>query len=247
MNEQNLWAVLLIGGTLSVFNVVLTSMGLERVQNSHNLHQSSSPTVKFSGVVVSDPSRGDRHMEVNKKERERESGHEMVRSSRKKGLKRGTSRRRKSPDMQKDRPPIAELPPDAVVIDLGDSDQERLPADTFDGGDDLEVGRKHGRYDGSGRRREHLYRNEPRWERHMPQSHLRLRKRMRHKTPESGVRERGILKRTAGREVKVRDGKRKGRSKDKTGWSDRKEARSTKKKKRRRKHDEFGATHVVQI
>lgn len=34
MNEQNLWAVLVIGGTLGIFNVITTSIGLERLQGN---------------------------------------------------------------------------------------------------------------------------------------------------------------------------------------------------------------------
>lgn len=109
--------------------------------------------------------------------------------------------------MHEDRSPIPELPPDAVVIDLGDSDQKRLPADVFDEENNLDVGQKHGRFGGGGGRSEPFFRKDPRWESFMPQSHLRLRKTVRHKTFESGVSECGILKRSAVRDGKVRDKK----------------------------------------
>lgn len=237
--------MLLIGGTLSVLNVVVTSVGLERVQNSNKRHGSSSPTVKFSGVIASDPSRDERNLDENKKsERGRETKREKVHSKRP-----GSLKKKKSRDMHRDGSPISELPPDAVVINLGDSDEEQLPTNRFDGEDDEEVRRRHDRYSGSGRRREHLHEKESRWERHKPHAHIRLRKRERHRTSESGVRERGILKRTVQRDRKVRDGSRNGRTKDRAGWSDRKGARPTKKKKRRHKHDKYEVTRkrVMQI
>lgn len=142
-------------------NVGLTSMGLERIQCSQKLHKSSIPSVKFSGVVESDLDKDSRRMGVRKNTREPVLERERLRSSRKKSLKRGTSRRRKSRDMQKGRSSISELPSDAVVIDLRDSAQERLPAVVFEEVDNLDVGLMHGRFGGCGRRHERFYQKEP--------------------------------------------------------------------------------------
>lgn len=226
-------------------------MGLERVQNLNKLHGPSSPTVKFSGVVVSDPSRDSRNLGGNKRvERGREKEREKVRSKRPDSVKRDAYKLKKSRNTHRDGSPISELPPDAVVINFGDSDEEELPANRFDDEDNEEARRRYDRYSGSGRRRNDLQEKEPRWERHKRHAHIRLRKRERYRTSESGVRERGILKRTVERDRKVRDESKKERTKDKkTGWSDRKGARPTKMKKRRHKHDKYEVTknRVVQI
>lgn len=54
MNEQNLWAVLVVGGALSVVNVVVTSIGLEAAQVSHECKLRDARTDEATEVVGSE-------------------------------------------------------------------------------------------------------------------------------------------------------------------------------------------------
>lgn len=254
LNEQNLWAVLLIGGTLSVVNVVSTSVGLDRAQHPNKSRNNFSPSVKFSGVVVDHGSNyGDRGTDEKRRGRERETGRERIRSrSRRDGSKRETSKRRKSRDAQRDELPVSRLPPDAVVINLDDSEVERACVDVLDDEDEM-AERRHDDYkERRGRRGHSKQREEVHWDQGTPHMHMRLRKRERHRTSEGGVSQRGILKRWTGRDGKARDGSKRRVGKSKRGGTDTKGEHYAKKKRRHKSERYEGARErsrhrVVQI
>lgn len=118
MNEQNLWAVLIIGGTLSVLNVISTSVGLEQIQREDkeatDVSADSTPiaettTVRFAKTPGNEPSRCD--------EMSSASGHAGLARSIDEPKRRRTKRGGNNAMVGK-REVVNRIPRDAIAIDI---------------------------------------------------------------------------------------------------------------------------------
>lgn len=108
MNEQNLWAVLLVGGTLSILNVIMTSIGLEKVQTQSRTKNGSGTAVQFADTGEQELGSVGEHVEATP-----DVNNETIQKHKK---------RRKSRDERKREPGVTRLSPDAISIDLEDDD-----------------------------------------------------------------------------------------------------------------------------
>lgn len=223
MNEQNLWAVLLIGGSLGIMNVIVTSLGLEQIQAKANTNFGSmisgaemGSSVRFSDNVVTPSVQEDRSR--------RNGLEEMIGMDEERSR---TQRKRRNTTRSKRRKETG-IPPDAISIEIerGEPDDEAT-VDSDSGLESFHEWRGRRDLDRRGKVREEGTKKRPR---------VVDRDKSR-ENRSKGVREKVILKGRKGNDAGEKT--RKERVKDRDRDRDRRDRKDRSKKRKKKKKDRY--------